>query len=468
MDASISVHTNYNTANTNFGDDIWFKAYCLPGYNGGENSNRGLISFDLSDIPAGASISSAQLYLYAAGYVNELIPGHFGSNSAYIRRMSSPWLESSVTWNSSPTSTTVNQVVVPASSSSTEDYVMEVGALVQDMVSDAQSSHGFLLRQQVENPSNPSCLVFHSSDEADPAKHPKLVVTYTAATMLCIQPNAEESPDVSVGYHYSYNTENTNFGDDIWFKAFCIPGANGDANTTRSILDFDLSILPTGTTLVSAELSLFAAGYVNDLIPGHFGVNAALLQRVVGPWTEFSVTWNTQPSTTVTDQVLVPASSSGAEDYTIDVTGLVEAALGDPANSFGFLMRQVVEDPDEPSCLVFWLSDSSDPDEHPRLCLTYTLHGAVGQVEVSERERGLRVFPYPSNGMFTVQVPPDGSITTIQLIGGMGEVVYDWRGQTLQKERLILEFPAVASGRYMLRIVGPEMVRYAPVVLMRP
>ena len=85
-----------------------------------------------------------------------------------------------------------------------------------------------------------------------------------------------------------------------------------------------------------------------------------------------------------------------------------------------------------------------------------------------ERERGLRVFPNPMNGMFTVQVPPDGGITTIQLIGGMGEVVYEWREQALQKERLILEFPAVASGRYMLRTVGPEMVRYAPVVLTRP
>ena len=345
---------------------------------------------------------------------------------------------------------------------------MDVAALVQDMVIDPDGSHGFLLRQQVENPFNPSCLVFHSSDEADPTKHPKLVVTYTEATTLCIQPDPNDGKDASPSYHTSYNTENTNFGDDTRFKAFCIPGAMGGANTARGLLEFELLPLPPGAELLSAQLSLFASGYVNDLIPGHFGNNAAWLKRVIEPWSELSVTWGTQPLTASADEVLVQASSSSTEDYLIDVTGLVNASLADPVNSHGFMFGLLEENPDDQACLVFWSSDASDPLQRPKLCLTYALDGATGRMEIGERKDVLDVFPDPTDGLFTIRMPGSGStITAVQVIGSLGEVVHEWRGFPLRMEPLTFEFPDVASGRYTLRIVGPDMIRFTPVVLLR-
>jgi hypothetical protein len=443
LDASLGYHDNYNTANNNFGNDIWFKAYCIPGANGGANTNRGLIDFDLSVIPAGASIASAHLYLYAAGYVSSLIPGHFGDNAAFLERVTSAWPESSVSWNSAPSSTQVHQVAVPPSTSSTEDYVLDVKLIVQDMINDPTNSFGFLLRQQVEDPFNSSCLVFHSSDEADQSRHPKLVVTYFDGLTTCDQPGPGDSPDASVGYHFSYTTANTNFGNDIWFKAFCIPGANGGANTTRSLLDFDLSLL----------LSLFATGYVNNLIPGHFGANSALLQRIVAPWSEMSVTWNTQPVITDVAQVLVHPSSSSVEDYSIDVTSLVQATLADPDNSFGFMLRQVVENPSQQSCLVFWSSDSVDPDKHPKLCLTYLYNGIAGEVEVGERVEQPLVSPNPTDGVFAINVPAGrDAVASVQLIDGLGKVVQVWRTIQLTDGRLTLSLPVTAPGRYTVRV----------------
>ncbi len=172
-DAALGYHDYYNTEANNYGTAIQNAAYVMPGYSGGLNVNRALIKFDLSSIPAGASIESAYLNLYS------LSPAHLHSgsnNSALIERVTTDWSESAVSWITQPPSPGQNGVILPASTSSSQDYLdIDVTTLVQEMHS--IENYGFSLKLLNETVTN--VLYFASSDYADANKHPKLVVTYS-------------------------------------------------------------------------------------------------------------------------------------------------------------------------------------------------------------------------------------------------------------------------------------------------
>lgn len=180
QDAALGFHDGAFTAGNNYGTAIQNAAFWIPASAdpNGFNGNRALIDFQLPAIPSNAVFTSASLNLYALGPAGTL-PGHTGpANSSCLRRITQSWQEMSVTWNSQPAATTVNQVILPSTSSSTKDYTgINVTALVNDMYNNPQSSFGFLLRLVNESASN--ALLFASRDHSDPALHPVLHVTYT-------------------------------------------------------------------------------------------------------------------------------------------------------------------------------------------------------------------------------------------------------------------------------------------------
>jgi len=147
-DLSIAYHDNYPTENTNYEGAFQTAGFVIPGYQGGINSNRGLIDFDLSDIPSGSTITSAKLNLYALGpgviTTTDLSNGHVGQNSSYLRRITSNWNANTATWNNAPSYTTSNQVTLAQSTSASQDYLdIDVAALVQDMIDNPTQSFGF-------------------------------------------------------------------------------------------------------------------------------------------------------------------------------------------------------------------------------------------------------------------------------------------------------------------------------------
>lgn len=154
--------------------------------NGGnEVIARGIIDFDLSGIPAGATINAARLSLYSyyspAQFGAHSILG--GSNGSTISRVTSAWEEHTVTWNNQPSTTTQNQVFLPASTNSIQDYLnIDATNLVQDMIDDPTNSHGFLFKLVTEQYYRR--MLFASSDNADPSLHPKLEIRYSIATSV--------------------------------------------------------------------------------------------------------------------------------------------------------------------------------------------------------------------------------------------------------------------------------------------
>lgn len=452
-DASLGYHDGFGTADNNYGTDIYFKAFCIPGASGGENTNRGLIQFDLSSIPSNAQVISATFNLYATGYINASLPGHFGGNSAKLFRVTSNWNESTVTWNTEPSYNVSDFVAVPASSSSTQDYSMNITSWTQDMVNNQIQNLGFLLKLDVEDPNNSAALTFHSSGASSASDRPSIEVEYVlGGDTLCFTTGVEvPDADASLGYHDNYATSGNNYSTDVYFKAFCLPGASGGQNTNRGLLRFDLSSIPTNAQVTSASLSLTATGYINANLPGHFGSNSGLLQLVTSNWSLGTVTWDNQPAITATGQISVPASSSSTQNYTIDVMDFVEGWVSAPSTNYGTLFRLVSENPSSSAALTFHSSNASNADDRPRLCVTYK-DGDLEVTTLIAENFKLTLYPNPANGCFNVST--EGvNIQEVRVMDLSGRIIYDQLNNCESNTYRVsaIDWP---KGCYLVTIVG--------------
>jgi hypothetical protein len=176
------LHGLSSEANTNYGSLQFMPSFAWT-FGGTPGVGRNLIWFDLSSIPASAVITDAKLSLYAWDGTSEQHSTLSGSNATLLRRVTSPWNENTVTWSSQPTTTSVNQVLLPASTSLTENYTgMNITHLVNDMI--ANPNYGLML--QLQNESYYRRMTFASSDHPNPALRPKLEVTYALSNTSSI------------------------------------------------------------------------------------------------------------------------------------------------------------------------------------------------------------------------------------------------------------------------------------------
>jgi hypothetical protein len=149
---------------------------------GNPATQRALINPDLSSIPSGATITKANLVLRGDAdynYAGGAVYGHSqlnGSNAATLRRITSSWNESSVTWNTKPTTDDINAVQIPASTSADQIYTINVLQLVKDQYTNPSSYFGFCIQLNTETYYR--SLIFASSD-GDADLKPTLEIEYT-------------------------------------------------------------------------------------------------------------------------------------------------------------------------------------------------------------------------------------------------------------------------------------------------
>jgi hypothetical protein len=139
---------------------------------------RSLIRFDMSSIPAGATVFAGTMSLYAAADFSSGITGEptYGSaNASWFRRVTSHWAVDTVTWNNQPTTTDTDEVALPQSANTKESYALDVTRLIRDQI--AHGNYGFELIAQQETTYYNS-LIFGSSNNADSAIHPKIEICY--------------------------------------------------------------------------------------------------------------------------------------------------------------------------------------------------------------------------------------------------------------------------------------------------
>jgi hypothetical protein len=401
-------------------------------------NSRALFKFDLSSIPAGATITSASLQLFADLNWSTSPTTGGPNNAGYLSRVTSAWSENVVTWNSQPGITTTNQVTIPGSTSAAQSYTLNVTSLVQDMVSSA--NYGFMLKMQDEFNYYKS-LMFASSDNANSStKTPVLTITYnmtpvtTASISLC-QGNGEDTylasgtPSTNYGSHGS-------LGGNTWT-------CTGNLCNSRALFKFDLSSIPTGATVTNASLQLFADLNWSTSPTTGGPNNAGFLSRVTSAWSENVVTWSSQPGTTTNNQVTIPSSTTTAQNYTLGVTSLVQDMVN--SNNYGFMLK-MQDEFNYYKSLMFASSDNiNSATKCPILTVSYTSANSVAELEI---KAVINVFPNPSASTINVESNVEiKKIVLSDLLGNMlSEEIVNSKKHTINKE--------LANGIYMMSVYG--------------
>lgn len=240
-----------------------------------------------------------------------------------------------------------------------------------------------------------------------------VVKSTKAQTIITLQPDAQEGKDAKI---WDLNP-NTNYGTDIHYSAWAWTWS-GSPGAARGLIEFDLSSIPLGATITEAKLSLF---YAISTSQGQAGSNETYLRRIIEPWSENTVTWNTQPATTAQNQVYLPSSTYQDQDYPdIDVTDLVQDMIDNPGSSHGIMIQLITEV--EYRSMKFASSDYSNAAKHPKMEITFT---GVG-VGPSQAINDVKVYPNPFTDNFSIDI--NGVLkgnAQLRIMDAVGRVIFD-------------------------------------------
>ena len=139
----------------------------------------------------------------------------------------------------------------------------------------------------------------------------------------------------------------------------------------RGAFKFDLSAIPTSATILSASLTLYSNPTPlngNQVNPNSGPNNAMYIRRLLSNWSASTITWNNQPASSVSDQVLIPHTSASLLDLTnVDVKNQVAAMVA--TGNYGFIIGLQNETPY--NSRIFCSSKFSNTSKHPKLVITY-------------------------------------------------------------------------------------------------
>lgn len=256
-------------------------------------------------------------------------------------------------------------------------YTFQLQAGVNHLVIRGGSDiYNFLLEKEGYAPQK---MQFYAKDLLATTKESPLVLKIPWGDLnrvIVIQPGPEKGKDAMVS-----NLEpEKNFGGHKYFEAtFLSEPVLTVMRSNRSLIFFNLDTLPKSAVIKKVVMQLsydlpipFPSTYVTDTYPAAGIVwYGGVLQQVVEPWEENSVTWNTQPKTTEANQVFVPPFIRNVNFIDVDVTRLFVSPLANPLPNHGMLFR--LWPTEHFPGFRFASSDFAEPKMRPRLMIYYTL-----------------------------------------------------------------------------------------------
>lgn len=484
INANRDTFIDLSSATTNYGSDQSLKARTITGIN-----MRPLVAFDLTSIPTNATITRATLNLYC-WYADSRYPHISPIITAY--KVKQPWAEMQATWNQRLTG--VSWSVAGCDSSADRDttasgvstvnaintwYQWDITSLAQDWVTNPAGNQGLLLISDQNRE-----VRFWSANY--PSNRPYLNISYTTSgpapttsvtaapsgtpttgptpTPITIQGASQDTYLNSAAPTTNY--ENT--GLRIQGQGF-----------KRTLMNFDVSVIPAGAEVVSATLRLTASEYDDGKTNLSLDVGAYLLNR---SWVANQATWQlastgvswgvaggdnvpadraASPASTTTVQRISGTRPSELVTYDWDVTSIVQAWVSNPAGQAGLmLLAQTVNYRDvgfydsaygadanrRPKLIVQWRMSIPTPTPTSTATLllspTPTTTGAVGTVTGTVYQDANR------NGV------RDGGE-----LGMMGAVVQLMQGATVLDQMITAGAGAynfnAAAGSYFVKVVPP-------------
>jgi hypothetical protein len=194
---------------------------------------------------------------------------------------------------------------------------------------------------------------------------------YKGPEILTIQPGPNEGIDSYIENWPGENYTNRNWGSYDAFAAVAWT-AKGDALTVRCLLKFNLSNICKYVKIKKARLSLYAVS-TPGIGTGHStmnGPNDFVLQKITSPWDEYKVTWNSQPTITSENEVILPPTTSERQDYTdIDITRMIQEMIQKPSENYGLMIRLLNEN--YYRRVIFGSSDNADSQKRPKLVIEF-------------------------------------------------------------------------------------------------
>ena len=220
-------------------------------------------------------------------------------------------------------------------------------------------------------------------------------------TYINIRPDDLDGNDAMIWAAPSFGNNFNNYGnsDQLVINAWT---NSGEPDTIRVLLELDLSMIPAGSVISDARLSL----YNNPMGSSHNGQHQNLdgtnewsINRITQSWDENSVTWVTKPTYTTSNQVLMAASTNGNQNFLdIDVAEIVQDMIDNPSTSFGFYL--MLEDETPYKALVFASSEYEDSHimRRPMLEITYSSL-SIDEYQLMDS----RVYPNPASTSMLIE-----------------------------------------------------------------
>ena len=171
--------------------------------NANNRSARSLIKFDLSSIPANATINSAILYLWTNTDLSS------NDRTIHVYRLKVPFNETQASWNISATganwqmagasgvndreSTALGSVMILNNEAlNLEKQIMLTPSKIQEMVNGIFANRGFVIKADTELNDR---FNYKTSDSSNVNQRPKLVIQYTVSTVTAsVTPTPTNSP----------------------------------------------------------------------------------------------------------------------------------------------------------------------------------------------------------------------------------------------------------------------------------
>ncbi len=452
------IFSRNDQKNVNFGDKTTVNplSWTWDSDRLGQGTFRSLLKPSLADLPAYQKIIKVELYLYHtdggwAGhpYSNQNI-SLSGRNSARIYPVSSAWEENNVTWNTQPGISNNLSATIPASTSKTQDYIIDVTELFINLLN-SPDNFGWMIMLDHESPYRQ--LIFASSENSNPAIRPMLKMTYSANCKE-ITTKLYSTADANI---FSRNDQvNINYGTQPTISplAWTWNTDNLDEGYMRSYINFEFNEIPANADILSANLHLFHAstgGFAGPPYSNYHtslnGKNAASIYKVSSEWDESTITWNNKPGFDNHVSALIPESQNSTQDYTINVINLFTGN-----NPYGWMIKFDDEDPYKQ--LLFGSREHTDIAKHPYIEVTYSsclILNTDNQIFTNTKD--LTVFPNPSNTIFHIDLNTNEKIKSIEILNLSGEVILIREGNSSQ-----INAETLKPGTYLLKVAGEHTI----------